>query len=309
MSAPSLLTAPFQAKLRVQHDAEGLEEPSFQEMLHFVLHHKLNVKMQISSLGMTLHFQEGRIEAVSGFRPLGEVLVQQGLVSADTVQQALRGTQSLGQSLLRNRIISSLQLRSALRQQVRDSIDYLFDNPPEHYELEAAQPLPLPTANIDGQEILSREIKQPLSMSLAYQIAPQEGEVTLSPRSWQVLRYINGKRKLRRVLKRSELPEEEFQEIVRDLLQRDLIEPVVQLGLRFIVPKRKPLSSTTHPPAAIRANLFLKHVNGEQSAWAIQKKLGFPSDEVKAILTSLYRDNLIEIVGGQDEFLALLDEH
>lgn len=287
------------------------EEPSFQEMLHFVLHHKLGVSIRISSLGVTMHLQDGRIEAVTGFRPLGEVLVENNLVSTGDIKQALNKSkgQNLGQTLLRERLVSSVHLRAALRQQVRESLDYLLSNPPEHYELEPAVTLPLPTASVGAQEVLSRKFEQPISMGAVYQLAPLGEEVTLSPQSWNVLRWINGKRKLERVLKHTKLPEDEFQRVLRDLLQRGLVEPVMQLSLRLIVPKRKPLSSTTHPPAGIQANLFLKHVDGERSVWKIQNKLGFPTEEVKTILASLHRDNLIEIVAGQEEFLAMLDEH
>ncbi len=68
-------------------------------------------------------------------------------------------------------------------------------------------------------------------------------------------------------------------------MQRGLIEQTPVLGLRFIVPRRLPLDSTKHPPGGIRANLFLRHIDGQRSVWDIREKLACPPEEVIEHLT------------------------
>lgn len=282
-------------------------DPPFWEMLSYLVTHKISRTVVLSAHQLTLYVREGKIEAVSGYRRLGDILIQHGWVEAREVDLALASPQHLGQYFLLQRRISSLQLRTALRQQVREALDYLLTQSELSYALAPTQVLPVPTASVEGSDFLAQILdRQPLALGTVYQLARIEQDITLSPRSWQLLRVINGRRALSRVIQVSGLPPKEADEAVRTLIQSGAVEQTNLLSLRFIVPKRLPLDSTKHPPGNLRANLFLKQVDGQQNVWEIQATLNLPADETITILLSLYRDRLIEVVQGQQEFDQIL---
>ncbi len=274
-----------------------------------MLRRKFTSRIVVRPDNISLYVQDGKIVAAAGYRPLGELLISQGLVTPEDVAQAHSMTGRLGQNLLSMRVISSLQLRSALRTQASETLMYLLGQNPQTYEVFASEPMPLPSANIDGQELIDQLIgEQPLALNTVYQLARLEQPINIEPRSWELVRHINGRRSLNRVIQAAGFPLQEGQTLIRELIQKGLIEQSLALSLRFITPKRLPLSSTTHPPSSIRANLFLKYVDGQRNAWTIQDILQFPTEEAISTLTSLYREKLVEIVHGEREFNLLLDE-
>lgn len=290
-------------------DLGGRGDPPFWEMLSYLVNHKLSQVVTVRALGrsVALYVREGRLEAASGHRPLGEILVQHHSVDPAEIAQALASAQHLGQYFLGRRRITGLQLRTALRQQVRETLDHLLTQTDLPYELAPAQVLPSPTASIEGAEFLAQTLnRQPLALGMVYQLADIEQAFTIDVRSWQLLRWINGRRTLSRVVQRSGLQTDEAGEAVRALLHSGAIEQTNLLGLRFIVPRRLPLDSTRHPPGNLRANLFLKHVDGQQNVWQIQSVLNLAADETMTILAALHRDRLVEIVQGQQEFDGLM---
>ncbi len=261
-------------------------EPSFQEMLSFVLSRRMSTRLTVRKLNITLYIHEGRLEAASGYVHLGDVLVGQGVIEPDVRLPTLTPEESFGHHLLRQRRITGLQLRNALRQQAQETLLFLLPQPDLDYDLQDARPLPVPNANLEGQELLTQMLaQQPLSMRTAYQLSDVKEAVSLEPACWQLLRWINGRRTLGRVIELAALPLEAAQEAARSLLQRGLIEQTPVLGLRFIVPRRLPLDSTKHPPGGIRANLFLRHIDGQRSVWDIREKLACPPEEVIEHLT------------------------
>lgn len=286
---------------------EGRGDPPFWEMLSYLVSHKLSRVVSVRGLGITLYVREGRLEAASGYRLLGEVLIQHHFVDPTEIAPALASGQSLGQYFLGKRRITGLQLRAALRQQVRETLDHLLSQTDLPYDLGPAQTLPSPTASIEGTEFLAQTLgRQPLALGMVYQLADLKQEFTVDVRSWQVLRWINGRRTLSRVVQRSGLQTEEVGEAIRGLLQHGAIEQTNLLGLRFIVPRRLPLDSTKHPPGNLRANLFLKHIDGQQNVWQIQSVLNLAADETMTVLASLHRDGLVEIMQGRQEFDRLM---
>lgn len=79
-------------------------------------------------------------------------------------------------------------------------------------------------------------------------------------------------------------------------------------GLRLIVPRARPTDHLTQPPASLRANLFLRRIGGQRDVASIARHLRISEHEACLITTSLYRDRVIEIEQGEQEFKRLLEE-
>ena len=93
------------------------------------------------------------------------------------------------------------------------------------------------------------------------------------------------------------------------LFQRGLLEPSAIAGLPLIVARLKPATEHRQPPASIRANLFLKHLNGETSMQHIVERLNYPLEEAALMLTGLYRDGVLDLLRGEHEMQRLLEEY
>ncbi len=115
-------------------------EPSFQEMLSFVLSRRMSTRLTVRKLNITLYIHEGRLEAASGYVHLGDVLVGQGVIEPDVRLPTLTPEESFGHHLLRQRRITGLQLRNALRQQAQETLLFLLPQPDLDYDLQDARP-------------------------------------------------------------------------------------------------------------------------------------------------------------------------
>jgi len=79
--------------------------------------------------------------------------------------------------------------------------------------------------------------------------------------------------------------------------------------LRLIVPERAHLGNNYHPPASIKANLFLKACDGERTAEQVGQEVKASAEETASLLCMLYREGLLAIRSGQHEFEHLLEEY
>ncbi|WP_135228928.1 hypothetical protein [Deinococcus fonticola] len=101
----------------------------------------------------------------------------------------------------------------------------------------------------------------------------------------------------------------EARNAAQHLVQHGLLEPSAIAGLPMIVARLKPATEHRQPPASIRANLFLKHLNGETSMQKIIERLNYPLEEAALMLTGLYREGVLDLLRGQHEMQRLLEEY
>lgn len=283
----------------------------FPEALAYLLNARVTGRLTLHPSGVTLHLNAGKVDAVQGVRPLGELLLEQGLVGEDDLTAALMAGEPLGQALLRARKITAVALRAALRQQVRVALPLVLTEVPERYAFTPGQPLPVPAAGVPGGEVLAEALTGggALPMSSVFQLAPIASGVTVSPEGWALLRWVNGRRPLRRVTHLSGLSTEAAHRAAREIIELELVEQGAVTGLKFIVARMKPASSVRQPPAGIRGNLFIKHLDGTQDVWSVVQKLNFAPEEAASMLCALHRDDLIEVVQGSPEFQRLMEQY
>lgn len=288
------------------------QELPFQDMLSYALSRRITGALTLYPLQITLHLHDGQLTAVEGGKPLGQVLVDQEVVSLQDLNRAMQTKGLIGQTLLRLRLVNPMQLRAGLRAQAREVLASLLSVPPESYELrETGVQLPKPHAGIPAAELLRATLlsDENLPLSSVFQLAEMTGPVTVESDAWQLLRWINGRRSLSRVLQSSGLEGERATLAAKYLISEGLIEQSNVLGLRLIVPQKRAMSEAQPPPASLKSNLFLKHIDGEIDVWSIKNKMRLASDETVSTLTSLYRDGIIEIKRGAREFQRLLEEY
>lgn len=281
------------------------------ECLAYLLSQRVTGRLRLEPQGLTLHLHDGRVDAAQGGVPLGTLLLRQGLVDDHTLRAAVSSGHLVGQALLRTRAVTALQLRAALRAQISHALPELAVAPPDHYSFTPGEPLPVPGAGLPGGEVIAQllNVSGALPLGSVFQVAALAHAVTVSPEVWALLRWVNGRRTLRRVLELSGLAPEPAQAAVRLMIEQELVEPSAVTGLKFIVPRVLPASNVRQPPAGIRGNLFIKHLDGRQDVWSVTRKLNVPQEEAASLLTALYRDNLLEIVHGQPEFQRLLEQY
>lgn len=302
LDAPS--TAP------VEFTAEHHQLP-FADMLNFVVTRELTGSLHLEPSGVTLHLRRGMLDAAQGHEPLGQILLRRGYLTEDTLADALAGPDLLGQNLIYSGVLPLDHVQDALRYQAQLALAAALQTPPTRYTLRsAASSLPEPRAGLGGDVLLAELVADDdlLPLRSAFHIAPTYGDVHLPHQAWQVLRLCNGRRTLERVLAASGLPPVEARDAVRYLIARRLIVQSAVIGLKLISVRLKPATSTYQPPAALRANLFLKHLDGLTDAWTIAQKLKFSLEEAATLLVSLYRDGLVEVVRGQRELELLAEE-
>lgn len=281
------------------------------ECVAYLLAQEVTGQLRLEPQGLTLHLNRGRVDAVQGGVRLGTVLTDEGLVPAEAITAALASGQLLGQALLRTRILTALQLRGALRIQIRRSLTAVMAAPPERYTFTPGLPLPVPSAGLPGGEVMAQLLngRDALPLGSVFQVAALAQAVTVEPEVWALLRWANGRRTLRRMIELSGLAPDAAHSAVRALFGQGLVEPSAMTGLKFIVPRVKPASNVRQPPSGIRGNLFIKHLDGQQDVWSVTAKLNFPQEEAASLLTALYRDDLLEILHGQPEFQRLLEQY
>ncbi|UQN10727.1 hypothetical protein [Deinococcus sp. QL22] len=205
-------------------------------------------------------------------------------------------------------ISNTINLTEPLRLQARLGLAFALKHPPERYTLQPARLLPEPTAGISGPDLLQALVMgEPLPLDTVFCLGQTAVPVTLSPDQWRLLRWVNGRRTLARAMETSGLEPDNAQQMARQLMTSGLVHPSAVVGLRLIVVRLKPASSLYQPPSSIRANLFLRHLDGVRDVWTIAETLKFPTEEAATLLVALHRDNVVEVVRGTQE-LARLDE-
>lgn len=281
----------------------------FQDVLSYALSRRLTAQLRLWPHQITLHVHDGAIRGAEGHLPLGAILLHNKLCDPSLLEAALSKPGKLGQNLMEMGL-KPVQLRAALKAQAHATLQHLLQHPPTHYELKVTAPLPSPGAGLTSHEVLStlHQSAQQLPLGNVYQLAAPKSVLTIEPQALELMRWINGRRTLGRALELSSLEPAEYETAAQFLLLSGLIELSVVFGLRMIVPKLRPADALTQPPAGLKANLFLRRVNGENDVISIANMLKITQQEACLILTSMYRDHVIEIQHGQAEFQRLLEE-
>lgn len=258
-----------------------------------------------------IHVQYGRISAIEGHLPLGQLLVGRGHISETQLAQALSCKGPLGRTLVQDGLISEAQLADLLSLQVQQALDDLRRHPPTFYSFRPREALPGPHAHLTLADL--KKLEQPATTDLPddsiLRLAAHQHPVNLSPADWELLRWFNGRRTLARAIEMSGLPPAQARAAARHLSQRGLLEPSAIAGLPLIVARLKPATEHRQPPASIRANLFLKHLNGETTMQHIVQRLNYPLEEAALMLTGLYRDGVLDLLRGEHEMQRLLEEY
>ncbi|WP_412027249.1 DUF4388 domain-containing protein [Deinococcus yunweiensis] len=283
----------------------------FPEALSYLISRRMTGRLTLYPSGVILHLNDGRVDGAQGHRLLGDVLLEQGLVNVDDLTAALITGGLLGQTLLRARRLTALQLRGALRQQVRGALRDVLATPPERYEFVPGTALPSPSAGVPGGEVLAEALTRggTLPLGTIFQLAPVTAPVSMTPDQWALLRWVNGRRSLRRAVQLSGLPDDLAFTAARQLIELEVVEHSAITELKFIVAQLKPASSVRQPPAGIRGNLFIKYMDGTQDVWSVVQKLNFPPEEAASLLCAMHRDDLLDIVQGRAEFQRLLEQY
>lgn len=264
----------------------------------------------LAPTGTQLHVLNGKLSAVEGFEPLGQILLSNGTINEDMLSEALRENQLLGQSLLTQGILSETLLQEALQAQARIGLSYVLRVPPASYTL--YEPFPLPDLSaalpLKGDVLNSLDLAHDLPLSQAFRLAPYTSEIKLHPKEWALLRCLNGRRTLMSAMRMSGLDAPMAEKVARRLLQRGLLQASSTLGLKLITAIRKPADSRYHPPSSIQANLFLRSLAPELSVWQVACNLRLLPENASSLLAELYRAGLIEVIKGQREMERILEE-
>ncbi|MBB6099908.1 hypothetical protein HNR42_003368 [Deinobacterium chartae] len=286
------------------------EDLPFTEFLAYMVGQRMTGCVVLHPNSLKLHLRDGSLEAVEGGEPLGQILLRERLLNEDGLVTALREGGLLGQTLLRQGMLNASELSHALNLQARIGLSYALKVLPQSYELYRSVGLPAPHAGVQPSRVLIEALiqEESLPLNLPFRLAPQPASLTLQSEEWAVLRWMNGRRTLVSALQLSGLDPDRAREVSRTLFARRLLEPSAIVGLKLVVARRRVAGSAYHPPAAIQSNLFLKALNGQDSAWQIGERLRFRPEETATLLASLTREGLIEILRGQREVQRLLEE-
>ena len=112
--------------------------------------------LNLEPSGLRIYLRQGRIEAVGGTKPLGEVLLRMGVVDGDKLEGFQpRQFYPLGQALVDQGKIEIYDLWFALSEQVREGIGRLLRLPQQSYVFLPRDPLPGPNADISVAEALA----------------------------------------------------------------------------------------------------------------------------------------------------------
>ncbi len=257
-----------------------------------------------------IFLNDGYICAIEGHTPLGQILVQKGYLRERQLAVSLGQHNVLGYTLLQDGLVSETQLREALLFQAYQALEDMRQSPPTFYSFRAQAALPSPHAALTLKSLsqLSGPPKV-VSTSAVLSLAPHDSDVRISRTGWELLRWFNGRRTVGRVIELSGLGAAEAQDSLQQLIEDRLLEPSAISGLPLIVARLKPATEHRQPPASIRANLFLKHLNGKSSVQEIVERLHYPVEEAALMLTGLYRDGVLDLLSGQHEMQRLLEEY
>lgn len=287
------------------------DELSIQSVLIRLAGEKATGVLVLSPSGARIHLRTGLMEALEGVESLGETLVRLGMVNPSGLVRINSHSSDLHRRLLLEGLLSAEGLVEALRQQIRFGLSYLLRLQNQRYAFYRHPPLPSPTAALPVAQALLEAAEQqiPLPLSQPLRLARSEAALQLEVAEWSLLRWLNGRRSLGSALELSGLEEAEGQAAVRSLLAKGLLEPAAVQGLRLIVPERAHLGNNYHPPASIKANLFLKACDGERTAEQVGQEVKASAEETASLLCMLYREGLLAIRSGQHEFEHLLEEY
>lgn len=133
----------------------GFPSPSAVEMLKSLGASGATGMLSLEPSGLRVYLRAGRIEAVGGTRPLGEVLLKMGVIDAGR----LEGFQPprfapLGQALVDQGRIEIYDLWFALSEQVREGVQRLLRLPEQRYVFLPRDPVPGPHADLSVEEAL-----------------------------------------------------------------------------------------------------------------------------------------------------------
>ncbi|GAB5602825.1 hypothetical protein FJNA_13500 [Thermus sp. FJN-A] len=267
-------------------------------------------RLHIVPLDVELHLREGRLQAVSGLLPLGDLLLR-GELSEKALASALAsGVRPLGQALLRQGLEPEA-LRRLLLVQAQMGVALLLQHlQGQAFAFYPGPPLPEPGADLELGPLLLTWARStlPLPLGAPVELAPSLTPVALDEEEWRLIRLINGRRTLANVLRFSGLEPQRAWQKAEGLIGRGLIRPSALFGLRLVVPSRPPRRTNYHPPSSLMANLFLKWVDGERTAAQIGTILGLSPHETALYLVDLYREGLLEVRQGRVEMERLLGE-
>ena len=194
-----------------------------------------------------IYFRKGKIfGAVSNYNriPIGERLVKVGYISKEDLAGALamqksdKKARKLGQVLLQENLISEDMLKQIVREQIQATVfdvlswtdgEFQFSTklPPiedigllvnaKNVVLEGAQ-------RIDEWKRLRKKIPSPNSVFIINDDAPRDKNITLSPIHWQLLRYVDGERSVDDLLMIEQLSEFQTCSILAELVSAGLIK-------------------------------------------------------------------------------------
>lgn len=268
--------------------------------------------LYVLPIGVSVHFRDGRIQAVAGMVPLGDLLIVQGHVAEEEVVKALdSGPAPLGQALLAQGLDPGV-LKESLTAQAKLSLALLLHHATgQGFSFATGKPLPSPEAGLEVSPLLLEWAMKahPLPLGTPVELAPNSGPTLhLDPEDWRLIRLVNGRRTLANILRFSGLDPQVAWRRAEILIQRGLVRPSALWGLRLIVPERAPTRTNYHPPSSLTANLFLKWVDGTRSAATITQILRLQPQEGATYLVDLYREGLIEAKYGRTEMERLLEE-
>lgn len=266
-------------------------------------------RIHVQPLGLRISVQDGAISSIEGYVTLGELAISERLLTPQQVEEAVAEGGMLGRTLLQKLWLRPQQLQRLLTMQAAQSLQFLREHEMQEYTFEEQPRLPWPHAMLTALDLgLQFTRAEVVAIDHPYRLAAQRQPLIMTPAEWEVLRWVNGRRTLRRAAEISNLPREQALAAAAALLARDLLEPSAIMGLPRLFVRLLPSGTARQPPATIRANLFLKHLGGEQSIQGVIDRLNYPVEEAALLVTGLYRDNLIEVVQGEEEMRRLLEE-
>ncbi len=298
-------------------ELEGRLNPtlSLPEILQFLSMGKLTGTLTVSHghYSVQLHLRGGKLVNSSSLgrpRKIGQMLVNQGLVSRQDVEEALRYQRTLpnppplGQILIERGVLTRDQLRQAIRLQLEEEMwdlfslqegSFKFDYGDEGHPPDVLVELDVEPLIIEGTRRLDEWVRIvrnipgdqaiPYVRPLAFDSAREE--MQFSDSEWKVLSLINGVYNVGSIANRSGVGKFETYRILNALLAAGYIglrmpeeeeflpETYSALDLENIVPKAKtpdaPQQSTGSTSARILA-MFVRRKVAEETGEAPQPK-------------------------------------
>jgi len=194
-----------------------------------------------------IYFRNGKIfGAVSNYNriPIGERLVKVGYISEEDLVRALgiqkqdKKSRKLGQVMLQEKLITEDMLKQIVREQIQATVfdvlswidgDFQFSTklpPVEDIGLlvNAKNVVLEGTQRIDEWKRLRKKVPSPNSVFAINDEAPRGKNITLSPRHWQLLGYIDGERSVDDLLILEQLSEFQTCSILAELVSAGLIK-------------------------------------------------------------------------------------